>query len=143
MTTETLRSLPLSISIDLEPENNILEFPFKKGDKFLLLTVDLESRAAVTNIVADENLPYESGATSYVYSQVFDKLVQIANQFNIEICYMFSTDDDKLKAWAQHSQKGAKIFAWDSKEEEGTLFRAWKNFHPQTQVSTSAVLNIS
>ena len=109
MTPEIRLSDGIEIEV-LKTDQNTLYYHLKKGDKHLMLTVDVHKSLAVTSL---ENIPEatrEAGATTILYQKAVSIIRDLAKEYNVGIYYRFSSSDEKMQAWLRDPNKGKTIF---------------------------------
>ena len=102
---------------------------FIAGNKELSLCI-FSHGGAVTTIsnINEEPVP---GSTTAVYTQAHNTMQQTADLTGIAVSYQFITELPVMFAWANHSEKGKKIFAWDEVVEYDTGVVFTKTYFPQ------------
>lgn len=101
---------------------------FQAGNKSLRVNAFPATEMAFSSI---RNIPGNpiAGSTTTVYRQAYDTLQKLATEVGKPIYYLFATQTNTMKSWADTS--GRVVFEWTSLEELKGILYAEKIFYPQ------------
>lgn len=110
MTPEAIGVSEIEIE-ELRPENGLFYYHLKKGDKHLMLTVDVTEGLAVTALENNPELEKTAGATTGLYQKALSIVGNLATEYSVRIYYRFATSDKKMQAWLKSPDKGQAVLA--------------------------------
>lgn len=104
---------------------------FSAGNKRIKVILHPAIHSATTRI-ENTSLNHTPGATTALYERARDVIQAFVTESGESVDYTFSTQVDRMKAWALDQNRGIKVFGWDKfPEEEYGFFFAKKTFCPQ------------
>ena len=110
MTQEVPIHQQIKIEETTSPSSSERYAHFLLADKHLRLIIDLCRKFASSSLEKVDEEKNETGTTTTLYKRAIEYIQQIATTMDLPICYRFSTEDEKMKAWLLHPEKGLTIF---------------------------------
>lgn len=121
----------LIVPEDLDPFTK-LKVIFKGGDKCLNVYFESDLSFASAYIYKDEITAPKPipGMTTRLYEKAYGFFQGVANSYDRQLLYVFSSSNERMMAWAMDSDKGARVFSWDQLIRTPESVLAWKTFKP-------------
>ena len=98
-----------------------LRYVIKYGNKYCMITIDLETNEAEDYLVNMEGEEKKPNQTTCIAAAGKKLMQQTADELGISINYTLKTSYKHLIAWAQDDQKGRAIYGWPKKPDKVTM----------------------
>ena len=96
---------------ELIARKDLFYYHLMKGNKHLMLIVDMDERIALTSLESQPEEINIVGATTGLYQRALEIIGCLAQEYKTGIRYRFSTSDEKMQAWLRSPVKGQTVLA--------------------------------